>query len=192
MSYFREKLENWLATIDVTANRVIDIGGASKPVKDRVRSWNVKDYKIADIGAEHPVVENFLTLDLNHRVDEKILKTSGLFDYAFCLEVFEYIWNPVMALYNIKTFLMIGGTAYISFPTVYPPHNPEGMDYLRYTLDGIEKLLNVAEFRNWTIEPRVATKGLEALKEFYSLEGMHARREDPSIYNIGYLVKALK
>jgi len=188
MSYFREQLENWLATIDIKAKRVIDVGGASKPVKDRLKSFDVEEYIIADLATEKPVVQNYLTMDIN----EKIPGNFGTFNYIFCLEVFEYIWNPIMALYNLKTMLTMGGTAFISFPTIYPPHHPEGLDYLRYTLDGIERLLGIAEFSSWTIEPRVATKGLDALKDFYSLEGMHARRGDPSIYNIGYLVKAVK
>ena len=41
MSKWREQLESHLSTIDVVADSVLDVGGAAKPVKDRVKSWKV-------------------------------------------------------------------------------------------------------------------------------------------------------
>lgn len=187
MSYYREQLESWLKKIEVSG-RVIDVGGASNPVKDRVAKWDASEYVIADLSIETPMVKDFIKLDLNDRIPENF----GVFDRVFCLEVFEYIWNPVMAMHNIKTMLAPQGVAYISFPTIYPPHNPEDIDYLRYTMDGVKKLLEVVEFKNYLITPRAATKGHDSLRSFYSQEGMHPRKNDPTLYNIGYMVQAFK
>jgi len=52
MSHYRNQLEEYLKTLDIKADRVLDVGGASNPVKSRVSSWNVKEYKIVDNGLE--------------------------------------------------------------------------------------------------------------------------------------------
>ena len=183
MSFFREQLEEWLSKIDVSAGSVLDVGGGENPVKDRVRSFNVKIYKILDNNYQY---KPDYYADINY-----IFDLDRKFDILFCLEVFEYIWNPKQAIENLGSFLKPGGIAYISFPTIYPVHNPYGIDYLRYTKFGIEKLLPFGEFKSWEITPRTATLGIKALGEFYRLEGMHPI-SDRMIFDIGYLVKAIK
>jgi SAM-dependent methyltransferase len=109
---------------------------------------------------------------------------------VFCLEVFEYIYNPVQALENLVSFLRNGGVAYISFPAIYPVHEPKEIDYLRYTKKGIEKLLANSGFTSWNITPRVSTFGRDSLAYFYQQEGMHPVKGDTVIYDIGYMVEA--
>lgn len=184
MSYFREQLESWLSQIEVECKSCLDVGGGELPVKDRVKSFSVSIYKILDNDA-HFSPDYFK--DLNYVCDLPLQ-----FDVLFCLEVFEYIWNPFQAIENLVSFLKDSGIAYISFPTIYPVHNPPTIDYLRYTKNGVEKLLKEAGFSGWEITPRVATNGLEALAKFYSQEGMHPVKNDRVIYDIGYLVKAIK
>ena len=46
-SEMRMGLEKWLKTIDVEGT-VIDFGGSQKELKGRTKSWNPKEYKIAD------------------------------------------------------------------------------------------------------------------------------------------------
>ena len=100
--------------------------------------------------------------------------------------------NPFQAIENLASFLKEGGIAYISFPTIYPVHNPPSIDYLRYTKNGVEKLLKEGGFSTWEITPRIATNGVEALARFYSLEGMHPVKNDRVIFDIGYLCKVIK
>ena len=121
----------------------------------------------------------------------KAISDFGQYDLIFCLEVFEYIWNPVQALVNINKLMKKEATAYISFPFVYPKHNPVGVDCLRYTNEAIEKLLRETGFSYWIITPRKATKGRAKLREFYDIEGMHARKDD-SWDDIGYIVEITK
>lgn len=202
MSFYRDQLENWLKTIDVKAGRVLDIGGGANPVKGRTRSWDVREYYILDNMAEDfnidfGIANDYFNDDINDHLDftERQYAPLGGFnlDVIFCLEVFEYVWNPWQAIRNISNNLIIsGGIAYISFPAIYPVHNPKEIDYLRYTKKGIEKLLRKAELFPWTITPRVATKGRQALADFYRLEGMHPVKGDDVIYDIGYLVEARK
>jgi SAM-dependent methyltransferase len=186
MSYYREQLEKWLKRIDVTADSVIDVGGGENPIKTRVNSWNVKEYKILDHDAQFK--PDFFT-DINYPIGGAVFDKA---DVIFCLEVFEYIFNPLQAMKNLFELLKDNGIAYISFPTIYPLHNPAGIDYLRYSKNAIEKLLTEAGFATWEITPRIATDGINALRDFYTLEGMHPMKNTPEVFDIGYLVKAYK
>ena len=195
-SYFRQQLEDWLKTIDVIADRVGDIGGGANPVYHRVRSWNVKDYVIIDNGLEEMKEKPHITADINEE-SFWMHKRDGLgmesFDIIFCLEVAEYIYDPMEAFENIYFLLREGGIAYLSFPFLYPHHYPEGHDYLRYTKWGIEKLLEVAGFSRWEIIPRMMKDETIALwDKFVSIDGMHPCKEFREHHITGYLVKAFK
>lgn len=186
MSYYREQLENWLKRIEVNASDVLDVGGMANPVKDRVKTFNVKNYKTLDNGAETLERPDYF-YDVNYLVD-----LSMDFDVVFCLEVFEYIYNPVQAIENLGAFIRPGGLLYVSFPAIYPVHEPIDIDYLRYTKRAIEKLLPLGGFDRWEITPRVATIGVNELAKFYHSEGMHPVKGNSVIYDIGYMVKAWK
>ena len=184
MSYYRDQLEEWLRQISVDCHSVLDVGGGELPIKKRVRSFECKKYKILDI--DHKYSPDYFR-DMNYLIDD-----INEFDQLFCLEVFEYIWNPVHAMENLVYFLKDKGIAYISFPTIYPVHNPPGIDYMRYTKFGIERLLTIAGFNTWEITPRVATNGIKDLSSFYSQEAMHPMKNTSMIYDLGYMVKAIK
>lgn len=187
ISYYREQLEKWLKYIDVKADSVLDVGGLALPVKNRVKSWEVEEYKILDNGAESTEAPDYFE-DLNQDIRYFLRE----FDVVFCLEVFEYIWNPVQAMTNLAKYVKSnGGILYISFPTNYPLHNPQGIDYLRYTKYAVEKLLSQAGFNRWEITPRVATAH-QTLARFWQEEAMHPMKGNPEIYDLGYMVKAWK
>jgi len=141
----------------------------------------------------------YITLDIDETCDPDHIRdlnrpmniAEEQFDIIFCLEVFEYIWNPVQAHQTIYKLLKKGGTAYISYPFIYPIHNPPKIDYLRYTREGIDKLLEIAKFNSWVISARVATKGENDLVSFYKNEGMHPRK-GYSHREIGYIAEITK
>lgn len=188
MSFYREQLNNWLKEIEVRADRVLDIGGGSCPVKGRTKSWNVGEYLILDNEVEEARDGNdIIPYDLN--IEQVVVAKA---DIIFCLEVYEYVYNPVQAMKNIYENLKEGGIAYISFPSQYPLHQPKEIDSLRYTKYGIRKLIQEVGLEIKEIVPRVATAGKEALSSFYRLEGMHPVKGDVSIFDIGYLVKCYK
>ncbi|GIW64485.1 MAG: hypothetical protein KatS3mg092_0418 [Patescibacteria group bacterium] len=204
-SLFRVQLEKWLENINVTANKVLDIGGGLKPVKNRVKKWDVKEYKILDNNLQGNFNPDFY-IDLNdiiysdkygwilksvcYKKDfNKIIKES--FDVIFCLEVMEYIYNPLTVLKFIYHILTPGGILYISFPSIYPIHAPQEYDYLRYTKSAIIRFLKESRFSNWKIDPRTATAGAQDLLNFYKKERMKGVK-DKIILDIGYMVKAHK
>jgi SAM-dependent methyltransferase len=204
MSYFREQLEIWLKSINVNTERVLDLGGASNPVRNRVASWQIEDCVFLDSGIEEAKVE-YMPFDINLPLsqlkgylinqvnsDEKIPSPVFKFDAVFCLEVFEYVWNPVQAIQNIYDLMNNDSVAYISFPSIYPVHNPVEIDYLRYTKQAIKKYLRMFGFTQIEIIPRKATRGTIPLSLFYTQEGMHPVRGSDLPFDIGYLVKARK
>jgi SAM-dependent methyltransferase len=197
-SYYRQQLEGWLKTLEVKADKVLDIGGSQLPVKDRVKSFDVKDYKILDLEVPHkgekPDIVCDIECDCGTYVEDLnnyyIQNKKFDFDIIFCLEVAEYWFNPFQALKNINKLLKQNGTLYISFPFIYPHHNPVGEDCLRYTRWGVEKLLKESGFEIEQITPRVALKG--SIQQFYSFEKMRPSKEYKGHNEIGYIVKAKK
>lgn len=184
-SYFRQQLESWLKTIEVDTERVVDIGGAQNPLHRRLGQFECKDYTIVDTKTfDQP---NVYTADIqNFRLDED-------FDVAFCLELMEYLYDPLTALKNINRLLKPHGTLYISFPFIYPLHPPTGTDYLRYTKYGAMKLLDAAGFEVNLYTPR-RLKDVESWGILFASESWrYDRSETPDNLNeAGCLIKATK
>ena len=155
MSFYRDQLESYLKTINVNCETVFDVGGKQKPIKGRTASWNVKNYTIFDI-------PNY-NLDVKNNHEKKC-------DMAFCLEVFEYLLVPTVAMENINDMLKLGGTAIISFAFVYPLHNEVEFDSLRYTITSVKRLAKHANLEILNIKERKAKTN--SLVKYYSEDGM--------------------
>lgn len=192
-SFSRELLESWLKTIDVKCDRVLDIGGSQLPIKGRTKSWEVKDYKILDL--EQPHIEKQkadIIYDLNC-IDDFYANEYKYFDIAFCLEVSEYWYDPRSALRNINSFLKTGGILYLSTHFVYPVHNPVEDDCLRYTRNGIIKLLEKTGFKVEEIKEREMTNsGKNFLDDFIGNERMRPAKDYQFHNSTGNLIKAIK
>ncbi len=143
----RIKLEAYLKGLHVKADAVLDVGGSQNPVTKRLGSFEAKTYMVADLVMPHHVIKNpDIHVDLNKKVQFNGTHKEQ-FDVVFCLEVMEYIWNPVQAIQNLAYFLKKGGKLYISFCMSYPIHPPQGLDYLRYTHYGAIKMLKECGFQ---------------------------------------------
>jgi SAM-dependent methyltransferase len=193
-SFFRSQLEDWLKTIKVYG-KVIDVGGSQNPMsKSRSREWNVIEHKILDLPKPH---ENSkapdIAVDLNYYQEfhEDFGDIEYHFDTAFCLEVMEYLWDPLTALRNINRLLIKGGFLYISIPFLYPEHPPKGKDLMRYTRHGAKKLLEKASFEVIDIKPRYALNGGNLI-DFWQKDGYRYDRDLSynELTETGYLIKA--
>lgn len=192
MSTYRNSLEHYLSELHIYADRVLDIGGAANPARTRITNIDCRDYVILDSGAELPK-DKFIRFDINYELPISLKRKVGKFNVVFCLEVFEYIFDPIVALLNIKDLLEDDGCAYITFQTLYPLHNPEGIDCLRYMRDGINKLLDeVGMFEMMCVKRMPTEQGLAHLKSFYSSEGLHFRRNVDDPFCMGYISKVAK
>ena len=114
-------------------------------------------------------------------------KLFNKFNIVFALELFEYVFDPLTALKNIYHCLKKDGVLIISFPFVYPIHNPASEDYLRYTYNGAVRLLDEYGFKILEVHRRIDRTG--KLTEFYQADGMHCAGDSNST---GYIIKAQK
>lgn len=174
-SSYRLELDKWLSELEVKANRVLDIGGSQLPVKGRTKTWEVNVYEIADlpdphVGSPKPDIE----VDLNSPDYQAI--DDNLWDLVFCLEVFDYIWSPKDAFEHIASSMKEGATAWVSFPSVYPLHQPVEDDALRFMPAGIIKL---AESVGLTVEQMIKRRPETNFWEtFYRAERMRAAKHE--------------
>lgn len=190
----RQDLESWLKKIDVKGN-VLDVGGSQNPIEGRTEKWNVKDYRILDLAKPHECKKKpDIIHDLNNfNLECESNKLFINFDVVFCIEVFEYIWDQINALNCIYSVMKDGGVLYISTHYLYGLHKPKGLDCIRYTKDGIKKILNETGFTIKEIIPReVSEEAKHHLSRFYSSEGMRINYDDPSWCHSGHLIKAVK
>lgn len=190
-SHYRKQLEQYLSNLEIKAESVLDVGGSQLPVRDRLRKLDTKSYAIADI--ERPHIEkakpNYV-INLNDPQAIFKLGYAPKSDVVFCLEVMEYIHNPLIAISNLRELTNTGGYLYITFPYYYPPHEPLTEDCLRYTLTGSKKLLELSGFRAEEIVFR-ESKG----HGFYMLNTENALRASKSasfneLNSLGFIIKA--
>ena len=181
-SRFRQQLEEHLKTIDVSG-RVLDIGGSQKGLKGRTKSWTPNEYKILDVEDRGEPVDYLLNIEKEQDVSvhkgevfwgKCVLKQ---FDMVFCLEVMEYLIDPVQAIKNMAKLCRSGGTLVISFPFIYPLHPPHGKDFLRYTKYGALKLLEINKFQVVKYMPR-SFNGIKEWNALLKSEGYRFDREE--------------
>jgi SAM-dependent methyltransferase len=174
----RQQLELWLKNQDIDYDKVLDIGGCQLPLQGRTKSWNVKEYLFMDLeqpheGNQKPDIIWDINKDLRDLYPLMIFEYIDYFDAIFMLEVLEYVWDPVIAIRNCGEMLKKGGKLYLSMHFLYPIHKPIGIDYLRYTPDGITKVLTECGFKVNTFVDRTMTKeGFNKYVEMCSIEGM--------------------
>lgn len=180
MSFYRTQLEVYLKNLNVRADRVLDIGGAQNPIKGRTKTWDVKEYKILDL-PEYDVQRYSQAVHLS--------KTFQA-DMIFCLEVFEYLIQPIKALKSIKQLLKRDGVAIITFQFIYPHHEELEADSLRFTETGVKKLCRLVGLKILKIHYRIDKSGL--LEAFYSADGMR-RSKNYDHHNVtGFIVEVCR
>ena len=179
-SFTRQQIEAWLKNIDVSGD-VIDIGGAAWPIRGRTKSWNVGNYKVLDKNYTYKKIPIDYIQDLNRPFELK-----EKFDVAFCIEVFEYMWNPYQAMLNMNHLLKDGGILYLSTHFMFPNHGG-GTDILRITRAGINVLLTSTGFEIMEITPRKSANE-QAIIEWSAHESKICKHPD----EIGHFTKARK
>jgi SAM-dependent methyltransferase len=194
ISNTRNQLERWLKTIEIDGNHIADIGAAQNTLKGRTKTWNPDSYVIFDLEQPHETrVNDWVRLDIQKdKITKKSIYYHG-FDTVFMLEVSEYLFDPLSALKNVNNLLEKDGLFYSSWHLLYPRHKPLGLDYLRYTPEGAERLLRETGFDIIENIPRII-KDDESIGELdcvYGREGMRGWR-DFDISDIGSLITARK
>lgn len=136
----REGIREFLKDVQVHG-RVIDWGCGTKPIKNYLKE-NDAVFTGLDI-LDH--VEANIVCDIEQPIDFSIK-----YDFAFCLEVIEHIWDSKQLIKNVYNNLVPGGKFYLSQPFFYEVHKED--DRVRYTYHGLEQLLEEAGFKNIIIQ----------------------------------------
>ena len=200
----RIQLEDWLKTLEVKGGKVLDVGGSQNPLTSkRLGVFEPDEYKILDLEVPHECKQKpDYIFDINE-LDMGVFRGNreDYFTSIFCLEVTEYLWNPLQAFKNFYDWLDVGGKLYISSHFIYPTHAPVSEDCLRFTRQGISKLLEKANFKIESITPRICRqqrfehstiKGTFNTNIFFSLEGMRPAKGYDKHFEVGHLVVAQK
>jgi len=185
----RLQLNLWLKNIDVKG-KILDIGGSVQTLEGRVKNFNPRKYLIMDNGSEKGLHDKWIEPDIKWDISDPMsgTKYDNKFDQIFMIEVSEYIFDPYLALLNVKDMLKKDGVFYSSWHFIYCQHPPKGKDILRYTPDGVEFLFKRAGFEILENVPRVSKVDFT---EAWRIEGMRGWKDfDNRI--IGNLIKAKK
>lgn len=185
-SSYRDSLNRWLNQLEVNSNSVLDIGGSQEQVKNRVKSWNVKEYFIADLPNPH---KDSAKPDIILNLNMPIWEIPRTFDTVFCLEVFEYVYNPLAAFQHISSLMHKNSVAWISFPSMYPMHEPIEDDSLRYMPGGIKKLSHSSNLKIEEMIPR--RPETRTMLDFYSHERLRAAKNQDHMF-MGWIVRFSK
>lgn len=198
-SSYRIALNEWLAQLDVSADVLIDVGGAQQSLRPRVKSWNVRRYLIADLEQPHegdtsPDIEIDLNEDYGRwyeirDINHPLYQSYHRADLVFCLEVFDYVWDTRQAFKNLELFMAPGATAWVTFPSTYPLHQPIEDDALRYMPGGIKKLAASAGLEIVQMIPRRPETNL--WQQFYTAERMRAAKHQDHAFT-GWIVEFRK
>lgn len=192
-SSYRIALDNWLKGLDVKAERLLDLGGAQLPLRGRTKSWDVKEYLVGDLLEPHAdSPQPDIVIDLNRYlepINDPYCDYADYFDLIFCLEVFDYVYDPLTAFKNIEILLKEGGAAWVSFPSTYPLHQPVEDDALRYMRGGIKKLADSAGLKIEEIIYRRPETNL--WQQFYTAERMRAAKHEDHTFT-GMIVRFSK
>lgn len=191
-SLYKQQVVDFLKARNYKARQVLDVGGGDTGIR---KYTNVETNRLLVLDNNDKFKPDFIH-DLNEfKHPDEIFATerNPQFDLIFCMNVFEYIWNPYNAVANLYTWLETDGKLVINFPFLYPMHEPAGTDYLRYTHEWVQQMFQ-SKFKFSTIDIHMctSTKGKELLKAFYINEKMHMRKNDDSWNIIGCIVEVIK
>lgn len=194
-SNYRNQLEAYLKNLHVDAQYVLDVGGAQLPVRDRVASWNVREYRIMDLDQPHagaPRPDIVCDLNTYRGLTLDLERPMMPYDLVFCLEVMDYVYDPMNALGILRRMMVSGGRLIISFPFNYPVHQPVNADALRYTPQAALRLMEATGF---SVKNVVYRRMLEDSKKpydtFLRTEEMHPAKHYPDHDVLGCIIEAI-
>lgn len=190
-SVYKKQLNDWVASLNVQAATVLDIGGAQNPIKGRTNSWDVQEYKIMDLQTPHVEKQHpDLVQDMNQELSWDHHDYFEGVDLIFCLGVFDYVINPNIAMENIYNLLAPEGKAWIEFPFVYAHHEPLMEEGCRYSEGCIYRLCKQANLKIVDMIRKPA--GNDHLVRFYQADG-HRMAKDYFHHNTtGFIVQVEK
>lgn len=190
MSRYKDQIKDHFSEKELKAGTVLSIGGQEDD-RSYFGNFVCDELVVMDVDPQN---KPDIIFDMNQPLESLFdTGTEGLelnerFDVVIALNLWEYIYDPLTALKNVTDMLKPGGRLIANFPFVYPLHNPPSMDYLRYTPEGVEKLMAKAGL---TLREHEFIVGNTLLKAYYQADGLKARAGFDHLV-IGSIVEATK
>ena len=149
--YLKSDLNFRREIIDKIKNnmRVLDIGKSMREDFNKIKCKEIKTLDI-NIFDDYPDIQ----LDLSEEVEIEKTELYERFDVIICLAVLEHVYNPFIAIQNLKKMLTHHGIIFGYVPFLYHYHAPRDLyfqDYYRYSKDGLAYLLK--DFKDIKIYP---------------------------------------
>lgn len=143
MSFYKKQLVDWLRKKDFKSGKVLSIG-CQEDDRRYFKSFKAKEFLTFDNNLDlKPDIE----CGIECQDVPYIMKDDRDFDDIFTFELWEYLTSPRRALKHLNYMLKKGGKLWISAPFIYPLHNPEKEDMLRYTVWFWERVLPEMGFK---------------------------------------------
>lgn len=156
--------EQWVKSIPIDNMVVADVGcGPREKWIDKRASGT----PIEITGIDYQDFGENIKASIEHR--ETIKNLRG-YDVVCAIEVFEHLFDPVVAIENVRYMLKPGGIFYFSNPVINPVHDT--VDYLRIMPEWWERAFEEMPFQSWAVHKRHAIAGAKHLREFYKAEHM--------------------
>ena len=128
---------------------VLDIGKSMREDFNKIKCKEIKTLDI-NIFQDYPDIQ----LDLSEEFEIEKTELYERFDVIICLAVLEHVYNPFIAIQNLKKMLTHNGIIFCYVPFLYHYHAPRDLyfqDYYRYSKDGLAYLLK--DFKDVKIYP---------------------------------------
>lgn len=191
-SRWRNFLEAYIKKLSFSNKKIIDIGGSQQPLDSRIILDNC-NYKILDLPIPH---ETKRPPDIKVDIQDKFsvireVAEAGKFDVAVCFEVSEYWYDPFSAIKSISEFLKKDGELYISFHWLYPIHKPQNQDFLRYSVSGAKKLLELNGFKIESISEYLV-EDTDSYQKFVGGGKYRPDWDNPESWVSDFIIKAIK
>ena len=125
---------------------VLDIGKGMRDKFENIKSKNITTVDVNDFGDYPDII-----YDICSDPDETLLKK---FDKIICLAVLEHVYDPFLAVKNIKLMLKENGVLYGYVPYLFyyhAPHSLKFQDYFRFSKDALSYLFK--DFKSIEIFP---------------------------------------
>ena len=145
---FRDKILNEIHEDD----HVLDIGMAMRDRHKKIKSKTLETLDVNDFG-DYP--------DIICDICSDVSSLENRYNKIICIAILEHVYNPFLAVTNLKKMLKNDGVIYGYVPYLYHYHAPNDLkfqDYFRFSKDALAYLFkDFSEVELYPIRGRISS-----------------------------------